>query len=138
MNGDSATPAAAEWNIGFANLDDLETRSGKESGPHVIEYTFPRPHSGDWGAVWRVFMPDARGLVYLNGLYVENHETGGEPLLGRPGIYLPPSLMKDENELVFVSFDPVPPDLTMPVIHPDPDSVRKIAHVQLSFARTGE
>ena len=83
-------------------------------------------------------MPDARGLVYLNGVYVENHEPGRTPILGRSGIYLPPSLIKDENELVFVTFDPVPPDLPMPVIRPDLDSVRKIARVQLSFAAAGE
>jgi len=138
MNGNSVVSEDAEWNIEFTDLDELETRSGKGKAPDIIAYTFPKPQSEHWEAVWRVLMPDARGLVYLNGVYVENHEPGRAPILGRSGIYLPPSLIKDENELVFVTFDPVPPDLPMPVIRPDLDSVRKIARVQLSFAAAGE
>ena len=138
INGNSVATADAQWNIEFADLDALPIHPGKGSAPNIIAYTFPRPRSASWQAVWRVFMPDARGLVYLNGVYVENHEPGRAPILGRPGIYLPPSLIKDENELLFVSFDPVPPDLPMPVIRPDLDSVRKMARVQLSFAGAGE
>ena len=138
LDGNSAVAADAEWNIEFADLDALGTHSGKGSASNRIAYTFPRPQTGHWRAVWRAFMPDPRGLVYLNGVYVENHEPGREPILGRSGIYLPPSLIKDENELVFVAFDPAPPALSMPVIRPDLDSVRKNARVQLFFAAAGE
>jgi hypothetical protein len=138
VNGNSVTPADAQWKIEFADLDRLRMSLRRESRPNVIEYTFPRVQRENWEAVQRVFMPGIRGLVYLNGIYVENHEPGSVASLGRPGIYLPPSFLKNQNQLLFVTFDPVPPDLELPVIKADSDSIRKIAHVQLSFAAKGE
>ena len=57
-------------------------------------------------AVWRAFMPSVPGLVYLNGVYVEHYEPGRELNIGRPGIYLPPSMLRADNELLFVALDP--------------------------------
>ena len=79
-------------------------------------------------------MPPVPGLVYLNGTYMEHHVPGEEPILGRPGIYLPPSMLKDENQLLFVTLAPLPPGLPLPTISAESDSVRKKAELILQFA----
>jgi len=43
------------------------------------------------------------------------------PNIGRDGIYLPPSMLKTENTLLFVAFDPIPSNLP-PLIRAVPDS----------------
>jgi hypothetical protein len=79
-------------------------------------------------------MPDISGLVYLNGVYVEHHEPGRTLNIGRDGIYLPPSLLKEENTLLLVAFEPIPANLQTPLIRAEPDSIRKQSQMVLDFA----
>lgn len=134
LDGNSEVPLNAEWRAQFSALDRVGQPSEGKTGLPVLEYSFPRPSSGGLGAVWRAFMPSVPGLVYLNGVYVEHYEPGREPNIGRPGIYLPPSLLKEDNGLLFVALQPLPPNLPLPVIRADADSIRKRATVMLEFA----
>ena len=134
LDGASEIPLNAEWQAQFSGLSDLSQTAEGKSGLPVLEYSFPRPSSPGLDAVWRAFMPAVPGLVYLNGVYVEHHEPGREPNIGRPGIYLPPSLLKEDNRLLFVALEPPPPNLPLPVIRADADSVRKSATIVLQFA----
>ena len=134
VDGSSEVPVETDWHASFADLTDLSQIHAGKTGLPAIEYSFPRPATGDMQAVWRAFMPAVPGLVYLNGVYVEHHEPGREPNIGRPGIYLPPSMLKNENKLLFVTLEPPPPNLPSPTIRADGDSVRKMATVVLQFA----
>jgi hypothetical protein len=134
LDGTSESPLNTEWQAQFSGLADIAKTSEGKVGLPVLAYSFPRPSSGGLEAVWRVFMPDVPGLVYLNGVYVEHHEPGREPNIGRPGIYLPPSLLKEDNKLLFVALEPLPSNLPLPVIRAEADSVRKSVTVVLQFA----
>ena len=134
IDGTSERPVQAEWQIQFSGLDDAQSALPGKSAMTTLQYSFRRPAAGALQAVWRVFMPDARGLVYLNGAYMEHHEPGRTLNIGRDGIYLPPSLLKDQNTLLFVAFDPVPKNLQPPIIRAERDSIRKSIPLVLSFA----
>jgi hypothetical protein len=134
LDGNAETPLNAAWEAQFAGLTEIGKAPETKSGLPVLEYSFPPPRSRDLAAVWRVFMPPVPGLVYLNGVYLEHHEPGREPNIGRPGIYLPPSMLKADNKLLFVALAPLPPNLPLPVVRADADSVRKTATVKLQFA----
>lgn len=134
LDGTTEIPLHVEWQAQFSGLDDIGHTPAEKAGLSVLEYSFPRPASSDLEAVWRAFMPELPGLVYLNGVYVEHHEPGKEPNIGRPGIYLPPSILKDDNKLLFVALEPIPPNLPLPAIRAESDSVRKRATVVLQFA----
>ena len=138
LNGTSEVPLNTEWQAQFSGLSDIGQMSEGKSGLPVLEYSFPRPSSGGLDAVWRAFMPPVPGLVYLNGVYVEHHEPGREPNIGRSGIYLPPSMLKADNKLLFVVLEPLPPNLPLPVIRADSDSVRKSATIVLQFAANAD
>jgi len=138
LNGTSQTPVETEWRVEFAGLSDLNHLPAKGSGLAMIEYSFSRPTSGNLQAVWRVHMPAVPGLVYLNGAYMEHHMPGEEPILGRAGIYLPPSMLKDDNKLLFVTLAPPPENLPLPTISAEPDSVRRRAAVVLQFAANAD
>jgi hypothetical protein len=133
-NGAEQIPARAEWQVEFADLDDLRDTARGNSPITTLSYSFHRPQSAELTAVWRVFVPDVPGLVYLNGVYMEHHEPGRTPNIGREGIYLPPSMLKDENTFLFIAFEPIPANLQAPLIRPEPDSIRKEAQVVLEFA----
>ncbi len=133
LDGTSEIPVEAQWKFDFSGLSDLSQAAESNAGLPVLEYSFPRPASGVLDAVWRVFMPEVQGLVYLNGIYVEHHWPGREPNIGRPGIYLPPSLLKADNKLLFVALEPAPPNLPLPILRAEPDSIRKNATVTLQF-----
>jgi hypothetical protein len=138
LDGTSESPLNTEWQAQFAGFADLGQTAEGKSGLPVLEYSFPKPSSGGLEAVWRAFMPDVPGLVSLNGVYVEHHEPGREPNIGRPGIYLPPSMLKEDNKLLFVALEPLPSNLPLPVIRADADSVRKSATLVLKFAANAE
>lgn len=133
LNGQDGIPIQTEWQIEFAGLDDLSRLPHGNASITALRYSFPRPSAGELTAVWRAFMPEIRGLVYLNGVYMEHHEPGRTPNIGRDGIYLPPSMLKPENTLLFIAFDPVPSNLPLPVIRAEPDSIRKEADLVLDF-----
>jgi hypothetical protein len=133
-NGAEQIPIHAEWQVEFAALDDFRDAPPGDSVLTTLLYSFPRPDSAELTAVWRAFMPDVPGLVYLNGVYVEHYEPGRTPNIGREGIYLPPSMLKDENTLLFIAFEPIPANLQAPLIRAEPDSIRKEAQVVLEFA----
>ena len=75
---------------------------------------------------------EVRGLVYLNGVCLEHHEPDRTPNIGRDGIYLPPSMLKAVNTLLFVVFDPIASNL-LAVIRAEPDSIRIEAELVLDF-----
>jgi hypothetical protein len=130
----SRIPVNTEWTIEFAVMDEVPRLSPKKTGLEVIEYTFPQPLLAGGAAVWRVHMPWVPGLVYLNGHYMEHHEPGEQitESRDRPGIYLPPSMLKmEDNRLVFVALAPPPSPLPLPIIRADEDSFRKLATVVL-------
>jgi hypothetical protein len=133
LNGQNETPIQAEWQIEFAGLDELGHLPHGRASITTLQYSFSRPSARELTAVWRAFMPGIRGLVYLNGVYMEHHEPGRTPNIGRDGIYLPPSMLRPENTLIFVAFDPIPSNLTPPVIRAEPDSIRKEAELVLDF-----
>lgn len=136
LNGSEQIPIETKWQIEFAGIDDL-SHTGQASSPTTtLQYRFSRLPAGELTAVWRAFMPEIRGLVYLNGVYVEHHEPGRAPNIKRDGIYPPPSMLKDQNTLDFVAFEPIPADLASPVIRAEPDSIRKQAQIVLEFAGT--
>src|SRR5258708_35604733 len=98
-----------EWRIVFRGVDEI-SRRGKEKGKlSAAEFLFSRPKTATVEAVWRAYLPDVRGLVYLNGTYLEHHQPG-QPLSNsgdRDGIYLPPSMLKyGANQLLFVALEP--------------------------------
>jgi hypothetical protein len=130
----SETPLNTGWQAQFSGLSAIGQTSEGKSGLPILEYSFPRPAAGGLDAVWRAFMPPVPGLVYLNGVYVEHHEPGREPNIGRPGIYLPSSMLKEDNRLLFVALEPLPPNLPLPVIRADADSIRTGATLVLQFA----
>jgi hypothetical protein len=134
IEGSTETPLHAEWQLEFAGLDDIGQAGAASRGLTAVEYSFRRPSPGELTAIWRAFMPDVPGLVYLNGTYMEHHQPGQPPVLGRPGIYLPPSMLKDDNKLLFVALEPIPPNLELPLIRPEADSIRKESTVILKFA----
>lgn len=134
LNGSEQIPIQIQWEIEFAGIDDLSRVERAKSPITTLQYSFARPPAGELMAVWRAFMPDIRGLVYLNGVYVEHHEPGRTPNIGRDGIYLPASMLKDQNTLEFVALDPIPANLAPPVIRAEPDSIRKEAEIVLAFA----
>jgi hypothetical protein len=137
LNGNTGDPLSAEWKIAFSPLDGLHRASGEQAGLKTIEYRFSTPAVESGEAVWRVHLPAAEALVYLNGTYLEHQETDEDAAGsdGRPGIYLPPSMLKrDGNELLLVMLAPSPSDLGVPVIQADADSVRKSSTVVLTFA----
>ena len=133
LNGQDETPVQTEWQIEFAGLDDLGRLPHSNASITALQYSFPRPSTGGLTSVWRAFVPEIRGLVYLNGVYMEHHEPGRTPNIGRDGIYLPPSMLKPENVLLFIAFDPIPSNLPLPVIRAEPDSIRKEADLALEF-----
>jgi hypothetical protein len=96
-DGEEKSPIDAEWKVGFAALNDFRNPSPGDAATTVLQYSFDRPDAKQLTPVWRVFMPDVPGLVYLNGQYMEHHEPGRTPNIGRDGIYLPPSMLKDKN-----------------------------------------
>ncbi|HLV86253.1 MAG TPA: beta-galactosidase [Candidatus Sulfotelmatobacter sp.] len=134
LKGTQAEPVQAEWNVDFAGLSDLKDAPSGESAMTTLQYSFHRPDSSDLTAVWRAFMPDIRGLVYLNGVYVEHHEPGRTLNIGRDGIYLPPSMLRENNTLQFVTYEPVPAELPPVIIRAEPDSIRKEIPIGLRFA----
>jgi len=134
VTGVDQVPVLAEWQIEFARLDDLGDPPRSDSPITTLEYSFHRPDSAGLTAVWRVFMPEIPGLVYLNGIYMEHHEPGRTLNIGRDGIYLPPSLLKADNTLLLVAFEPVPEHLQASLIRAETDSIRKQARVVLEFA----
>ena len=136
LNGNTGEPLSAEWKIQFSPLDDLHRAFQQQTGPKVIEYRFSKPAGESEEAVWRVHLPATEALVYLNGTYLEHHEAdeerGGSD--GRPGIYLPPAMLRpDGNELLLVMLAPTSPDLEQPVLRADPDSVRKLSTLVVTF-----
>jgi hypothetical protein len=42
-------------------------------------------------------------------------------------------MLKEQNTLLFVAFEPIPPHLQLPLIRPEPDSIRKKAELVLEF-----
>ncbi|MGC1651058.1 MAG: hypothetical protein WA741_34965, partial [Candidatus Sulfotelmatobacter sp.] len=134
LNGAEQTPVHAEWQVEFAGLDDFRNTPPSHSVLTTLQYSFHRPIATELAAVWRAFMPGVPGLVYLNGVYVEHYEPGRTPNIGREGIYLPPSMLKENNILLFVAFEPIPANLQAPLIRPEPSSIRKEAKVVLEFA----
>ena len=134
LNGAEQTPVHAEWQVEFAGLDDFRNTPPSHSVLTTLQYSFHRPIATELAAVWRAFMPAVPGLVYLNGVYVEHYEPGRTPNIGREGIYLPPSMLKENNILFFVAFEPIPANLQAPLIRPEPSSIRKEAKVVLEFA----
>ena len=134
LDGTKRSPVRTEWQIEFASLKDLASAGQNYSALMTLEYSFPRPDRSAAAAVWRAFMPEARGLVYLNGEYMEHHEPGRTPNIGRDGIYLPPSMLKENNKLLFVALEPVPEHARTAVIRAEPDSIRREAQIILSFA----
>jgi hypothetical protein len=133
VDGGDEKPIRTEWQVEFAGLDDLGRSSHNGGSITTLQYSFPRPPAGEVTSVWRAFMPEIRGLVYLNGIYMEHHEPKRKPNIGRDGIYLPPSMLKAQNTLLFVAFDPIPANLPPPVIRAEPDSIRKKAELVLDF-----
>ena len=133
LDGARELPVPAEWQVQFSGVEDAKNALPGNNSITTLSYSFRRPDAGDLDAVWRVFMPDARGLVYLNGTFMEHHEPGRTPNIGRDGIYLPPSMLKEQNTLLFVAFDPVPKNLQLPVIRAEQDSIRKEIPLVLSF-----
>lgn len=135
---ESSMPLNAEWRIDFSGIDEIPKRGEGEGKLTATEFLFARPKTGSLEAVWRAHLPDVRGLVYLNGTFLEHHQPG-QPLSNsgdRDGIYLPPSMLKeDRNQLLFIALEPAeryrsePPGITA-----DPDSVRKIADMTLEFS----
>lgn len=134
LDGENETPLQSEWQVEFAALNDLGQLPHGNASITALQYSFPRPSGGELAAVWRAFMPDIRGLVYLNGAYMEHHQPGRTPNIGRDAIYLPPSMLKAENTLLLVAFDPVPLNLPLPVIRAEADSIRKETELVLEFA----
>ena len=132
LDGQDETPVRTEWQLGFVEIDALGRMPAGNAPITTFEYSFPRPPAGELTAVWRAFMPEVRGLVYLNGTYMEHHEPDRTPNIGRDGIYLPPSMLKNGNTLLFVAFDPVPSNLS-PAIRAEPDSIRRQAELVLNF-----
>jgi Glycosyl hydrolases family 35/Beta-galactosidase, domain 2 len=132
LDGQDQTPVRTEWQLEFAGIDGLGHMPRGNAPITTLQYSFPRPSAGELTAVWRAFMPEIRGLVYLNGVYMEHHEPDRTPNIGRDGIYLPPSMLKSENTLLLVAFDPVPSKLS-PAIRPEPDSIRRKAELVLNF-----
>jgi len=65
---------------------------------------------------------------------MEHYEPGRTPNIGREGIYLPPSTLKENKVLLFVAFEPIPANLQAPLIRPEPNSIRKEAKVVLELA----
>jgi hypothetical protein len=133
-NGTERIPVQTEWQVEFAGLDDFKSTAPSNSVMTNLQYLFHRPDSKALTAVWRAFMPEVPGLVYLNGVYVEHYEPGRTPNIGREGIYLPPSMLKDNNILLFVALEPIPANLQAPLIRAEPDSIRKDSQVVLEFA----
>ena len=83
-------------------------------------------------------MPENRGLVCLNGVYLEHHEPDRTPNIGRDEICLPPSMLKGVNTLLFVVFDPIPSN-PLPVIRADPTaSGKKRSWCRTFVAREGK
>jgi hypothetical protein len=81
-------------------------------------------------------LPAVEELVYLNGKYLEHHQPDDkdDDPDQRPGIYLPPSMMRREgNKLSLVMLAPPPSNLQLPLIQADEDSVRKLSTVVLTF-----
>jgi hypothetical protein len=135
LNGNAGEPLSAEWKIQFSPLDDLHRASPEQSGPKVIEYRFSKPAVESGEAVWRLHLPAVEALVYLNGTYLEHHEVGEDRggSDGRPGIYVPPAMLRaGGNELLLVMLAP-PSNLELPVIQADSDSVRKLSTLVLTF-----
>ena len=133
LDGQDETPVRTEWRLAFAGIDGLGRMPPRNASISTLQYSFRRPSAGEFTAVWRAFMPEIRGLVYLNGVYLEHHEPDRTPNIGRDGIYLPPSMLKTKNTLLFVAFDPIPSNLP-PAIRAEPDSMRKQAELVLDFA----
>jgi hypothetical protein len=133
LDGQNETPVRTEWQLEFAPIDDVGHLPHGSGSITALRYSFARPLAGELTAVWRALMPDVRGLVYLNGVYMEHHEPDRTPNIGRDGIYLPPSMLKAENTLLFVAFDPIPANLPPPLIRAEPDSIRKEADLVLDF-----
>jgi len=133
LNGAQPVPVNAQWQVEFAGLDDFRDTPPGNSAVTTLQYSFHRPDSAALTAVWRAFVPDVRGLVYLNGVYMEHQEPGRTPNIGREGIYLPPSMLKDNNTLLFVAFEPIPANLQAPLIRSEPDSIRKEGRILLQF-----
>jgi hypothetical protein len=131
----SSIPVNTEWKIEFAESDQCPRVSESKIGLKIFEYTFPQPILAGGAAVWRVHMPWVPGLVYLNGHFMEHHEPGEQitESRDRPGIYLPPSMLKKEdNRLVLVTLAPPPSPLPLPIIQADADSIRKVATIVLA------
>jgi hypothetical protein len=133
LEGTNQLPIQAEWQIQFSGLNDARNATPGKSAITTLRYSFRRPDAGALQAVWRAFMPEARGLVYLNGEFMEHHEPGRTLNIGRDGIYLPPSMLRDQNTLLFVAFDPLPKNLQPPVLRAEHDSIRKEIPLVLTF-----
>ena len=67
-------PVRTEWQLEFVGIDGLGHMPPENAPITTFEYLFARPSAGELTAVWRAFMPEIRGPVYLNGVYLEHHE----------------------------------------------------------------
>ena len=139
---ESATPVDARWRIDFSGIDEIPRRGEGEGKLIAKEFLFARPKIGSVEAVWRAHVPDVRGLVYLNGTFLEHHQPG-QPLSNsgdRDGLYLPPSMLKDAgNQLLFIALEPGERFRSeVPRITADPDSVRKITDMKLEFSSSSK
>ena len=109
VDRNSSIPLDADWGIDFSGLDEIASRRAGEGKLIATEFLFSRPKTGGMEAVWRAHLPDVRGLVHLNGTYLEHHQPGRPPSNSgdRDGIYLPPSMLKEEgNRLLFIALEP--------------------------------